>query len=302
MAEFSSPDILKLANDPKNPVVLPSKAKEKFQELADITAKPQAVDSRTFLASSIFCLFSSTQIANTFTLTNEKGNNLSVAEFQTLNTISKSISQYFTTLKQSELPTVDNPFVLGYAITQELPTLSAVTGPGTTGKPPPTTDKTPKYFIPRRYDISVTPPPPGYGVSGSINFCLQTFRDDPKDQVDIDITKTPGVGISYYTPQQNILPGGRSDVHDGVMVLSKRLFLDIFAVGSCNPAFYLNPETILKAMGCDTVSDKTWNVETFSNDKPLWERKHTMQGNGMTSNPSGMQALYRTPSCMHSFR
>jgi hypothetical protein len=290
-------DILNLANDPNHPVVLPEKTKEKFKELADITAKPQAVDSRTFLASSIFCLFQSTQIANSFKLTNGEGVTLKVEDFQTINTFSKTISTYFTTMKNSGLPTTQNPFILGYAITQKIPQLSDVTGPGTKDKPAPTTDKTPKYFIPRRYDISVTPPPGGFGVPGSINFCLQTYRDDEKEQVNVDIIKTPNVGCSFYTPQQNIVPGGLSTNHDGVMLLSKGLFLDKFAVGAFNPAFWLNPASILKSLGCSTVSDFYRNNETFSEDKPRWERTQSVVGNPIESRASAVQVLYQIPKC-----
>jgi hypothetical protein len=206
-------------------------------------------------------------------------------------------SLHFTTLKNSGLPTTQNQFILGYAISQKIPQLSDVTGPGTVDKPAPTTDKTPKYFIPRRYDISVTPPPGSFGVPGSINFCLQTYRDDEKDQGNVDIVKNPNVGCSFYTPQQNIVPGGMSTNHDGVMLLFKGLFLDKFAVGTFNPAFYLNPTTILKSLGCTSVSDSIRNNEAFSEDKPRWERTQSVVGNTLETRANAVQVLYQIPKC-----
>ena len=278
-------------------MVLPDKTKEQFQELVDITEKPATVDSRTFLASSIFCLFESTQIANSFKLTNEKGLIVSANDFQTIQTFSKTITTYFATLRNSGLPTAQNPFVLGYAITQKIATVSNVTGPGTTEKPAPTTDKTPKYFIPRRYDISVTPPPAGYGVPGSINFCLQTYRDGAKDQTDVDIIKAPNAGISYYTPQQNIVPGGMSTNHDGVMLLSRKVFLDKFAISAFNPAFYLNPAKILRSFGCSSTWNDTDNREVFLEDQPRWERTHSLKGNTLQKRANDVQVLYQIPQC-----
>ena len=279
-------------------MILPEKTQEQFHKLDDITKKEPTVDSRTFLASSIFCLFESTQIANSFKLTNNEGLGVSPDDFQTIQSFSKTVTTYFASLKNSGLPTAQNPFVLGYAITQKIATVSAVTGRGTTEKPAPTTDKTPKYFIPRRYDISVTPPPAGYGVPGSINFCIQTYRDEAKDQADVDIIKAPNAGVSYYTPQQNIVPGGMSVSHDGVMVLSRQLFLNKYAVSTFNPAFYLNPRNVLESFGCETVWDITRNREIFSDDQPRWERTHSVMGNTLEKRSSnGIQVLYKIPQC-----
>ncbi|KAI1178510.1 hypothetical protein F4777DRAFT_537969 [Nemania sp. FL0916] len=282
-------DILKLANNPEHPVVIPEKTKASFQDLADITAKDPAVDSRTFLASSIFCLFQSTQIANSFEVTNEKGSKLGVEDFNTINTFAKTVSTYFTTLKSSNLPTTQNPFVLGYAITQELPKLSSITTH--------TTDKTPKYFIPRRYDISVTPPPAGFGVPGSLNFCLQTFRDKAEDQVDIDITKTASIGCSWNTPAQNIVPGGKTANHDGVMVVSKRIFLDRFALNAFNPTFYLNPAEIVRSLGSNNPYDVTSNKEYFDAKGSTWTRTHTVEGGVISKRNNIAQVLLQQPKC-----
>lgn len=55
------------------------------------------------------------------------------------------------------LPTPDHLYVLGYGLSQKVPDLKQI-------NPDATPDKTPKYFIPRSYQITVTP---GYTWDGA---------------------------------------------------------------------------------------------------------------------------------------
>ncbi|TGZ77137.1 hypothetical protein EX30DRAFT_388034 [Ascodesmis nigricans] len=185
-------EILGPVNDSKNPVTISQKAIEGFRALAEINSQPEAVDLRVFLASSIFCLFESTQIASTFRMHPPPG--IEAKILKTTQGVLGSIDSYFTSMKSAPgLPTKENPFVLGYSITQTLPSIDQITEA--------TTEKTPRYFIPRRFDFSVTPiQPNSNGIPGCLNFCLQTFRNNARDQKDVDITITPGAGVFSLVP------------------------------------------------------------------------------------------------------
>jgi hypothetical protein len=283
-----------LANDPKDSVILPEKTKAEFQKLADITSTEEKIDSRSFLASSIFCLFQSTQISNSFTVSTDKGGQLSVDEFETIDTFNKTVCAYFTTLRSSGLPTTDNPFVLGYAITQELPTMAQA-------NPDATTDKTPKYLIPRRYDMSVTAAPAGFGVSGAINFHLQTFREKAQDQIDVDILKHPNAGTAYYTAQQNITPNGIGNSYDGVMVLSRKTFLDFFAVDTFGSKLGMDAEKLLKSMGCKSATLQRSGVTQFKEDESRWQKTAEWRGQTEIDTPNKFQMTFKEFNCKPSF-
>ncbi|KUJ14210.1 uncharacterized protein LY89DRAFT_736258 [Mollisia scopiformis] len=82
-------------------------------------AKADGVDSRNFLVSSIFCVFQAAQMANTFQLRNPEGKLLELGEAPGDFTL--TVSKYFTGMQVKEgQMTPDNPFVLGYGISQEL--------------------------------------------------------------------------------------------------------------------------------------------------------------------------------------
>lgn len=84
-----------------------------------------SVDSKIFTASSIFCLFQETRIAESLRMHLPEGVELGKKETDILAAFKAQISNYFDALQSTQrvkgAPNVDNPFVLGYSISQKLP-------------------------------------------------------------------------------------------------------------------------------------------------------------------------------------
>lgn len=194
------------------------------------------VDSKIFTVSSIFCLFQETRIAESFKVHGPNGVTLGVEAQDIVNTFSTSISTYFSLLQKSQgvkgAPTVDNPFVLGYSISQKLPDIHDIDFSASG-------DHTPVYFQPKQWSLSVTPGKVQADsglktTSGTLNYCMFTHRKDQVGPIDVDPSDlNAGVFANTFfditksfgkTKDSN----GVTQGYDGIMAFSKEIFSDLW--------------------------------------------------------------------------
>jgi hypothetical protein len=185
--------------------------------------------------------------------------------------------------------TADNPFVLGYGLAQKVPDLKQI-------DPKLETDKTPKYFIPRAYQITTTPgflyeknsttPKNSPYSNGTLNFCILTFRDDsdrgslrPANKV--DLKQNANAGKLAMSPFD--LTKTSAQDSDGMMCFARDLFFDRFLVGMIRDAYFIDPDTLLPKGGDVTMSSSKME-ESPSNDPPRWTREKKFSVNGKKTN------------------
>ena len=190
----------------------------------------QFVDSNVFTVSTIYCLFEHQEMINSFTILDE---NRKVVKGDVVASAMDHLTAYFLGIQQThgsaQVP--ENPFILGYGISQKPPQESS-------DKARENQKKTLPYFIPKQFVLTVTP---GDGLnqkwsttSGTINYCMLTQRQGQYDRVDIspadanaglfektffDITKTLG-----KTKDDT----GKVQGHDGIMAFSRGIMENLW--------------------------------------------------------------------------
>ncbi|KAM3064681.1 hypothetical protein ACMFMF_011817 [Clarireedia jacksonii] len=146
--------------------------------------------NENFTVSAIFFILEAAQISSSFRLLNADGKppgEAFVAEFA-----SKVFTYY--SLLQNRIPegraTPDHPFLLGYGLSQKLPDITKVA-------PDVGTKSTPKFFIPKFYNVTVTPSGSKF-TGGNFNFCIMTHWDpdnqDLREIVPVDPSQNLNVG------------------------------------------------------------------------------------------------------------
>jgi hypothetical protein len=143
------------------------------------------------------------------------------------------ITGYFLGIQQThksvQIP--ENPFVLGYGISQNPPVESRQTVSELASKALP-------YFIPKQFVLTVTP---GDGInqhwsttSGTLNFCMLTQRDGQYDRIDISPTDAnAGLFDKTFFDIVKTLGKTKDDTgkvqgHDGIMAFSKEVMEDLW--------------------------------------------------------------------------
>lgn len=130
------------------------------------------------------------------------------------------ISSYFKALSAnaSSASTPNNPFVLGYGLTQKVENLTSEQKQRAENAP---------YFIPKEFDLTVTRGDGEYS-NGVINYCILTHRPDGCIPSSIDHEKDVSAGFweSGNTPYKRIRADGMASGADGVMAFSRDIFRD----------------------------------------------------------------------------
>lgn len=220
----SSSDLLAPAKNEANNVILPTKVEEKIAQL----------DPAIFTVSSIFCSFQASTIVDSFQLRRPDGTSVEgLANIQVVDQFSSSISTYFAALQDDQangVPTADNPFVLGYTISQKLPDTADIDLNASD-------NSTPTYFQPKQWSCTVSPgEAPGsnglLATSGTLNYCMLTFGKGEKTLTDVDPTdQNAGIFSPTFfdiTKTMGRTLDSRGDVQgcDGVMAISRHIFSD----------------------------------------------------------------------------
>jgi hypothetical protein len=136
--------------------------------------------------------------------------------------------------------TPDYPFVLGYGISQNLPPLAAVN---------PNIDPklTPRFFIPKSFQLTATPGTVQANgtkfTNGTLNFCMLTYRSYYPG------TNNPMPGRvtnGEANPSAGVLPATffdvtKTSVHDGIMGFSQDLIMHQYIATQLAPALFIQP-------------------------------------------------------------
>lgn len=248
---------MKASNDPHDSTnATPESTKQ-------LESKFKVVDASKFTAASIFCLFETTRISKSFAVLNEQGK--VPTDLEQIATMTFKVAKYFSELQKvsNGKPTAENPYLLGYAIKAIVPKLEAVNADLKTPL------ATPAYFIPRRFDMTTTPSLTDEDkklTAGTLNFCMQTFRADAKDQIALEINDV-GKGI-FKDPFFNTIatPAIGTTGINGVMGLSREII--VLWLMDLIEKFKPDPNRLLKA-----ASESEVNSGTFT----IYDRKETKE-------------------------
>lgn len=146
--------------------------------------------------------------------------------------------------------TPDNPFVLGYGISQKLPPLSLI-------NPNANTKATPRFFIPKSFEVTTTPgtfdkggTSAGY-TNGTLNFNMLTHRSyKPGTQEEmpgrvVDTKLNPSAGVF----SQTLFDTTKTAAHDGVMGFSQDLIMKNWIEGTIAPLLFIDPTKFNSLLG-----------------------------------------------------
>ena len=124
---------------------------------------------------------------------------------------------------QPGITTPDNPFVLGYGITQKAAA----------------DDARPPYFVPKSCDLTtsagVDPSP------GTLNYCLLTHRADG----DAERTTSPESNPLAGVPETPLFSTTKATSGDGVLGLCQDIMFPRYIVQTIGEALWLNSSTLL---------------------------------------------------------
>lgn len=200
-------------------------------------------------------------MVESFKVRGPHGEKLGLEAQDMINSFSREISIYYSLLQSNQdskfAPTVDNPFVLGYSISQKLPTIQDIDYTASS-------DNTPVYFQPKQWSLSVTPGTnqvePGLkATSGTLNYCMMSHRPGKSTPVDIDpsdlnagVFRTTFFDITKSFGKTKDSQGVTQGC-DGIMAFSKEIFAG-FWLEDLARSMLLDPngkflQVIGKAMG-----------------------------------------------------
>jgi hypothetical protein len=146
---------------------------------------------------------------------------------------------------------------------------------------------TPKFFIPKSYNVTVTQGDAKY-TQGTFNFCILTHRDadgEPKRNPDrTDPTKNLNAGKL----DQTFFQLTKTSEHDGLMAFSRDLIFEKFLCREVANSFFIDIRDIFKKAMSQGSIDRTSIVGPNSNlndpkagRPPSWTQRQevNMEGN-----------------------
>lgn len=144
---------------------------------------------------------------------------------------------------QSKIPegqaTPDHPFVLGYGLCQKLPDIAEV-------QPGADTKSTPRFFIPKSYNVTVTPSGSRF-TGGTFNFCILTHRDSDGQPHRDTVRTDPSQNLNAGKLDQTFFDLTRTSNQDGIMAISRDLIFDKFLCREVANTFFIDITEIFKA-------------------------------------------------------
>lgn len=253
----------------------------------------KSVSSKLFTVSSIFCLMEAVTMVNSFKIVDQTGKPPSLGLTQD---IMNDVTKYFQGLATANqeantsgpgVPTPENPFVLGYGITQSTQDLASV-------NPDASWQNTPACFIPSRFDLT-TQRGSREGIN-TLNYCFLTMNTkDPNQNPDDNVSRHINVDTLHDAGnlQQSLFDMVGANGGDAMMAWSKHLFWDQFVINQLASVFWIDPWAILKnfmsARGVQSWSYSNGpsdNVTTDNNHE--WRRRADFQTNAVEQSGSGL--------------
>ena len=203
-------DIVAASGERKNPTLVAEPVLDKLNKVSE----------QNFTVTALFCLFQSTKVVNSFKFVDFKGVNKT--QTAASNEAANLLSSYFQALTDRchVASTPNNPFVLGYGLTQELAAQTEEERRKAENVP---------YLVPKQFDLSVTKGDGNYS-KGVINYCILTRRPQGVPEHDISVKEDPGAGFwqDGDTPFKRVRADGMSSGADGVMAFSRAVFRDMW--------------------------------------------------------------------------
>ncbi|EGO53343.1 hypothetical protein NEUTE1DRAFT_126670 [Neurospora tetrasperma FGSC 2508] len=245
-------------------IVALSKKRESHTLVAQpVLDKFQEVSEQNYTVTALFCLFQSTKVVNSFKFIDFKGVNKT--QTAASNEAANLLSSYFQALtERSQIAsTPNNPFVLGYGLTQELAAQTAEQKARAENVP---------YLVPKRFDLSVTKGDGDYS-KGVINYCILTRRPSGVSESNISIKEDPGAGFwqNGNTPFKRVRADGMSSGADGVMAFSRGIFRDFWLKEQFLKYFKVNTTELAEILipEGDNVARETWGRGLWKNDETI---------------------------------
>ena len=178
--------------------------------------------------------------------------------------------------------------MLGYGLSQKVPDLKQV-------NPDATPDSTPKYFIPKGYQMTVTP---GYTWSGAqrqdskytrgtLNFCLFTFREENDPNPVREPVKTiVAQNANSGKLSQTLFDLTKTSENDGVMGFAEDLIWAKFFGPLLANAYHIDVIEAQKKLdsGSMTASSSSWASGPVAGSPPTYVRSSTVELDGKKSN------------------
>ena len=177
--------------------------------------------------------------------------------------------------------------MLDYGLSQKVPDLKQI-------NPDAKPDSTPKYFIPRGYQVTVTP---GYTWSGAqrqdskytrgtLNFCLLTFREgnDPKPVRKPEKTIVAQNANSGKL-SQTLFDLTKTSENDSVMGFAEDLIWAKFFGPLLADTYHMNVNDALKTLdsGSVTGSSSSWTSEAITGSPPTYIKSSSVDLDGKKS-------------------
>jgi hypothetical protein len=186
--------------------------------------------------------------------------------------------------------TPDNPFVLGYGISQKLPSLQDI-------NPNVNLAATPRYFIPKCFNLTTTPASAQSAsqkfTNGTLNFNMLTHRpfnpstgkEEPGRNT--DPAKDPAAGFLSET----FFDVTKTAVHDGVMAFAQDLLMKRYIIGYMAPLFWIDPTKFAALKG---ASYNTKPVVSTSTPSPTEFIQQTTFETSLSGAEFSVSGLYRS--------
>lgn len=180
----------------------------------------EAVKNENYTVTTLFCLFESTRIVNSFKFVDKAKMNKSGSS--AADAAASLISNYFAAL--SDHPSIgstpNNPFVLGYGLTQEV---------GEETEEQLQRSEHVPYMVPKSFDLTVTAGDKQHS-NGVLNYCILTNRRKGSEASILDRQGdwNAGVWAAGDTPYTRIRANGMSSGADGVIAISCGVFRDLW--------------------------------------------------------------------------
>lgn len=136
------------------------------------------------------------------------------------------------------IPNPNSPFLLGYGISQRLPDLK-------TTYPNINREKTPKYFIPKKFHLTASKGANAVNAptKGTLNYCMITHRNvdfSGKEEERNDIDPTTDLNAGNLIPDLFAKTRMSSDHSDAVMAFSSNPFLQRFVMDTLMAAAHID--------------------------------------------------------------
>ncbi|KAL6705342.1 hypothetical protein ACN47E_007152 [Coniothyrium glycines] len=217
-------EVIRPAQDPNRPAATEKKVTDRLGHY---------IDSQIFTVSTIFCLFEEKSMTESFILLDKSRNPYLGSA---LGDLRSNVTQYFCDMadewkanKGTPFATTENPYILGYGISQKKIDAKSIAGENVSGK------DTPDCFRPKQLLMSITPGEvrsEWMCTSGSLNYCLLTHRNSPEGHQPVDIDEADlnaGIITENFFDLTKTLgrtkdAQGNIQGHDGIMAFSKGVF------------------------------------------------------------------------------